>query len=426
MSRSVVYAGLAAAALLVGSQKAYAQADDANSAQSSTATTSAPDVSVTSSTTSPVAFNPSADAANAKKPFTISAEIREEYDDNIYTAHNDKISSYNTIFTPSFLFDYPMATSDFSARYTFGATYYTDRPGSKFDFTHEFVAHFTHSFSDRFNLDLREKFGYYTEPDVTDGYGTIFRDGSYIDNLSTAQLTAQWTPIFSTTSTFTNNLVSYDAASIAAEQNNMENTGAEDFNFAVQPTVTAVIGGIVDDISYDHINRGYRTYTGSAGILWAALPTLDLGFHGGGSYTETTGAGTQVTPYGNVTANWRFGAKSTLVFDYTHSVVPTDIVYASGQVADRVTTTLNYNATPNITTHLTGAFTHGEYTQNLLAPGSLSSFNEDVLGVDVGGTYHFDNMFDLNLGYIYTDVSSQIDFRDYTRNQVYVGVRGTY
>ena len=95
-------------------------------------------------------------------------------------------------------------------------------------------------------------------------------------------------------------------------------------------------------------------------------------------------------------------------------------------MADRLSTTLRYDITPDLTAHLTGVFTHGEYTQSLLTPGTISSFSEDDLGLDMGLAYHVNRHLDLEAGYIFSDVSSQLGFRDYTRNQIYLGVRGTY
>jgi hypothetical protein len=62
------------------------------------------------------------------KFYTITAELRETYDDNVYTSSNDKVSSFETDVTPSILFNIPMENSQFAARLTVGGTYYENEP----------------------------------------------------------------------------------------------------------------------------------------------------------------------------------------------------------------------------------------------------------------------------------------------------------
>jgi hypothetical protein len=127
-----------------------------------------------------------------------------------------------------------------------------------------------------------------------------------------------------------------------------------------------------------------------------------------------------------VSLNWQLGARSSLVFSYVHSVVPTDVYVAQGQIADRFDTTFKYDITPHLTAHLEGIYTYGQYTTELLNAGTVPAFDENDLAIDSGLVYHVNSNFDVETGYLFTDVSSGLGFRDYTRNQVYIGVRGTY
>ena len=61
------------------------------------------------------------DTANATKFYTITASLREEYDDNIFTAKDNKVASAVTEFSPSILVNFPEHDNTFSGRYTFGS-----------------------------------------------------------------------------------------------------------------------------------------------------------------------------------------------------------------------------------------------------------------------------------------------------------------
>jgi len=133
-----------------------------------------------------------------------------------------------------------------------------------------------------------------------------------------------------------------------------------------------------------------------------------------------------VSPYGSMAVNWRMGALSTLDFNYAHNVVPTDVLNATGQEADRLTLRFSYDITPSITVHLQGILTHAEYTQSLIQANTLPDFSENDYGLDTGVSYHFNSHFDFEGGYLFSAISSQDNSRDYSRNQVYLGIRGTY
>lgn len=368
----------------------------------------------------------SGDANESKRFYTITASLREIYDTNIYTSNTNPVGSFETQISPSILFDFPMENSDFSARETFSALYYSNRPANPWDFTNEVVAQFQHSFSDRFSLNLAEQFRYYTEPSLFENTGTLYQSGAYISNTFNGSFNAQWTPLVSTLVTYANTIVDYQNAATAVGQNSVENTGSGTIGFAILPKITLDFGGIVDDIAYDQVSRGYTSLTGITGINWQALPSLALSGSVGGSVTDTEQASTSTTPYGALTLNWQLGARSSLSFNYAHEVVPTDVTQADGQVADRFGTLFRYDIIPDLSVHLEGTFTHGNYTSALISPNTVPGFTENDFAIDVGLTYHINSHFDVNLGNIYSGVSSGESYRDYNRDQIYLGVRGIY
>lgn len=364
------------------------------------------------------------DTANSTKFYTITASLREEYDDNIYTSRYNKKGSFVTEFSPSILVNFNSDNSTFSARYTFGLDYYVSRSGEPIDQTHELLLRYTHQFSDRFSLDVRDQFGYYTNPDLLNGVGTQFRNGGYFINTATADFEAQWTPIFGTSTNYSNVAILYQESDIGNLQNYDENTLTHDFRFAIYPKFTLTVGGIYDNIDYFNYDRGYANYTGDAGLDWQALPNLSAGFRVGGTITVPDGGSEYTSPYASATVEWRLGKRSDLNFSYLHNVVPSDVVQSYGQQADRFTLRFNYDITSHLTAHVAGTYTHSEYTSDLLQSGT--SFTEEDLGVDTGLAYHLTDNFSFEAGYLLSDISSQEDYRDYTRNQVYLGVRGTY
>ena len=375
---------------------------------------------------------------NLKRYFTVTADVREEYDDNIYTTSQNQVSSLKEEVTPSILFSYPMTDSTFDARYTVGFTYYNHSAGqNQIDQDHDVVLRYNHSFSDRFNLDLRDDGGYHEDPALLQSIGTVNREGGYYDNIFTAEFTAQWTPLFGTVTSYSNDFIQYENGDVGEQQDSDENTISNDFRFAFWPTVTFSAGLIYDNIDYQHVIRGYSNYTVNAGLDWQALPSVSLGFRLGGSLTELNQGGTTTSPFASANANWQLGERSRLIFSYQHSIQPTDVVGAQASESDRFTANFLYNFTQDITTHLEATVSHNEFDSQLTQDGNNggagfgnnglpSNYDENVSAFDTGVTYHYNQYLDFELGYIFSIVDSPVQNRDYTRNQIYVGVRGTY
>jgi hypothetical protein len=366
------------------------------------------------------------DASQNRKFYTISCALREIYDNNINTAQTGRQSSFETDISPSILFDFPRENTDLSFRETFDALYYSNRAGNPMDFSNEVVGQIQHSFSERFSINAAEQFRYYTQPSLFENVGTLYYSGAYISNTFNGSFNAQWTPLISTVLSYSNTYIDYMSQATAAGQNSVENIGSGTIGFAIYPKINLTFGGIVDDISYDQIDRGYTSLTATTGVNWQALPSLSVNASVGGSTTDTNLDTSQVTPYGSLSISWQLGARSSFSFNYSHSIVPTDVTQSMGQVADRFGSLFRYDIIPDLTFHLQGTFTHGVYTPALISPNTISGFSENDFAFDIGLSYHINSHFDVNIGDIYSGVSSGLGFRDYTRNQVYLGVRGTY
>ena len=372
-----------------------------------------------------------------RKFYTITADLRETYDDNANTTTNgNKTSALETTLSPSVLVDFPIGDSDFTARYTFNLTYYSaggngnSSNDPSVQYTHEFDAQYAHTFSERFSLSLGDDFRYYTEPNIFQSTGTNYNNGPYASNIFNGSFSSQWTPLVGSTTTYSNTVVNYENSAIAQTQNSDENTGSQSVSFAILPKISVSVGGIFDQIDYSQNDRGYTSYTGFGGAQWQALPTLSVSGRLGASYTEQaqTQQSAQLSPYGDLSINWTLGARSSLAFDYSHEVTPTDQPNENAQNSDRFSSSFTYAITPRLSSHLDGTFTIADTSQDLAVSGApnSSAHTEYDYGLDTGLTFQYNNYLNFEGGVTVTGVSSDITGDAYNRDQVYLGVRGTY
>jgi hypothetical protein len=385
--------------------------------------------------------------ATSRKWYTITVSLRESYDDNPNTTAQNTQTAYETSLTPSLLVDFPMVDGGFTGAFSGNATYYdyvksspsTVNGGgaaypSSLQYNGEANGQFSHQFSDRFQLSLSDDLKYYTDPDFFQSVGTYYQNGPYINNLFGGTFTAQWTPLIGTSTSYNNTVVHYFENLVGQSQDSEQNTFTQGLSFAILPKISLNFGGTYDDIEYNAGTRGYTSYTGYTGLTWVALPSLTLSGSLGGTYTETSQATTnegtnptsQVSPYANVSLGWTLGAKSSLSFSYSHAITPAQDGISDGQESDRASVSFNYQVSPDISTHLTGIYTLASVTPALASDATQLPYSDTSFGIDTGISYTINGYLSADFNYTVTDVSSQIQAFNYTRNQVSFGIRGTY
>ncbi len=387
--------------------------------------------------TTPAGVDVAQSHAEAQRPFTVSATVREQYDDNIYTTNTNKVDQFESIIEPSFLFNYPMGEDLFSARYTFGATYYPDRAGSSFDLSHEFVARYNHSFSDRFDLEVRDRVSDSDQPEISSGAVVNRVAGSYVNNTFTLQGTAQWAPKLSTVTTFTNDYFTYSDPTQSQLNDRDVNTLQHDFRFLLTPTLTLVAGGTYTNVGYSDditpagltntVSRDWESETIYAGLDYNFTPQLTAGFRAGGVVTQyDASSGSELDPYAEVFANWQVGARSSLNFDYTHTVAQTDVDSYSSTLSDNFSLTARYQFTPRFSGQLQGDYNLAQNQADSSIIAGQGDFQENTFGISFGLGYDLTRYLNLNMGYDYSEVDSDDSGRSYTRNQVSLGLTATY
>ncbi|MCS7063801.1 MAG: outer membrane beta-barrel protein [Methylacidiphilales bacterium] len=372
----------------------------------------------------------SAPADPQKRPFTVTALIRGEYDDNINTSNSNEQSSWKLIGEPSIIYNKKDDNTSYAARYTLSAAYYFDRPGNKdVDLSHEIYGRIKHQFSDRVGIDVRDRLRITQEPAILDAPGSVFirTNNDYIFNAFDADLMIQWTPKFGTISGYGNDVWDYEDKGISRFEDRMVHKGKHEFRFLVVPTTTLVVGGLIGYHDYWNVRRDFVNYTGMAGVDHDLTRQATIGLRAGITHTDFIDGGSYNSPYGQVLLNIETGANSSINASYSHTIASTSLNTYYAREADTFTLGGRYQWTPKFSTRVQGMATFGEHKrQFVLGLPTITKIRENIYGVDVGMNYEVNKNLELEAGYIYTTVDSNIQFNEYDRNRVYFGVRGTY
>lgn len=371
----------------------------------------------------------SAGQTGTSKPYTISVGLREEYDDNINTTASNEEGSFKTIISPDIVFKYPMENTLFSFSYVFDATYYMDREGDDpWDFGHHFSGRVNHKFTERFEIDARDRFNYSVEPGLGNGAAVSRRLGDGYTNDFNLDATYAWTERFSTVTGYNNTITFYDDPVISATNEYIKHGVTQDFRLNVLPTTTAVASYAFNTFDYETSPRDYDNHIFTVGADHYLLREWLLTGRVGAQYlmNDNPTLKDNLGPYANLKTVWNFLPRSSLTAGYSYSTEVTDAAAFGNQQAHTFDLGLSHGWTQRFTTSLGLQYRHSTFEQNQALVAVTSDFFEDTLSGQVKASYAWTNWLSTEIGYIHTTVNSDVFGREYYRNQVFIGVRGTY
>jgi hypothetical protein len=164
------------------------------------------------------------------------------------------------------------------------------------------------------------------------------------------------------------------------------------------------------------------------------MPDLNGSIRVGGEiidYYNVSPSLTKASPYADANLTWQYTPQSTAQLGVKVVRNTTDVVGYTTPALDTQTSVVYGSVNHNITDHFSitamgqtqwSIFNGGDGAGVGSIDGKLEDFY--VFGVNVA--YHFNPWLLTEAGYDYSKLNSEIAFRSYTRNQVYVGFRGTY
>jgi Putative beta-barrel porin 2 len=364
----------------------------------------------------------------AGKPYTISVGLREEYDDNVNTTSSNEEGSFKTVISPELVFRYPLENSLFSFSYLFNATYFNDRQGDSWDLGHQFSARVNHKFTDRFEMDFRDSFNYSVEPGLGNGVETTRRLGDGYTNDLNLNGTYAWTERFSTVTGYNNTVTFYEDPVVSSTNEYIKHGVTQDFRLSVLPTTTAVAAYGYNTFDYESSPRGYDTHIFTVGADHYLLREWLLSGRVGAEYllNDNPVLKDNLGPYANIKTAWNFLPNSSLKAGYTFSTEVTDAAAFGNQEAHNFDLGISHAWTQRFSTSLGLQYKYATFEQNQSLVPVNDSFVEETFSGQVKAAYAWTNWFSTEVGYIHTNVSSDVFGREYYRNQFFIGIRGTY
>lgn len=403
-----------------------------------------------------------AEEPGSGKAWSVSAKLRGFYDSNYATAPSDPSpgypqaqSSWGINFAPSVTYALLRDLTTINASYDFDMRWYEARADNQIDYTHRGTVGLSHSFSERYKVDVYDSIVYGSEPSVIEPNGqqaTFVRsDDSAWRNYGGASFTAGLTEKFSTRVGYVNSKYDYIAAGTASQSallDRMEQLATVDLRWQFHPTLVGLLGyqyGMIDYSSTDKLffmpgplqslapdgsYRNQQSNYGFAGVDYTASPQLSLQLRGGVNAATYPNADTDdiLAPYVDLAFAYEYLKGCKVSFGVKNDLRPTDVATPSlsnGVTVSQEATTLYAMISHRITEKLVGSL-RGSWQNGVYQGGAYDGQSDDYYNVDVNLSYEFNRYLSAETGYAYDNLNSDIPNRPYDRNRFYFGVKATY
>jgi Putative beta-barrel porin 2 len=427
------------------------------------AETNAPSAAVTNapSAETSVQGGPSGVGVFSRTPVKIFASISGGYDDNVNTVQNQKQGSAFT--SGDLILDYTFGDPRLQLVLNAGAggTYYYERLNSpaptatsspapktqEYDIDLKGALGITYKASPRLTLGSTILVEYLTEPDFSNPSGRNSRNGNYLYTTDKIFGSYLWTNRFSTKTSYELDAFNYDNSAVAIYSNSVSNTFGNEFRFQLVPTTLLVAEYRYEVISYEHegeviipavflgpfklapavrLQADSTTHFALGGIDHMFNPRLSLSLRGGAEFRSYADGGDRSSPYFEGSLTYAAGRRVTVSWNNRYGIEEPATLGAQGRTTFRTGLHGKFDLTSRINSTFDVYYTRDDYHSLNLPTAPVAPFTEDSIDAGVGLRYAITSLVGVQAGYHYTDITSDLIAREYSRNRVYAGVSVTF
>jgi hypothetical protein len=281
-----------------------------------------------------------------------------------------------------------------------------------------------HNSSTRLSFYANVYAAYETEPDFKSDVGPENVRAQHFNTIDIFAVTYYWLPRLSTVTSYTFQLVKYDNASLAAEQDRMDNTFGETVRFSLTSRTNLFFDYRYQITDYDTAPIDSTTHYLLGGIDHHLTEHLIVHARGGPSLRSLKDDGDSTSPYFEGSLEY---IRSNHSLSWTTSYgfeAPTE-ANASVRKTFRTGLVLTYNLTSRLSSTTTVYFHHDE-NQGSASSGTGSAGSQDSLDLSLGLNYTINKRLALHANYSYTSQSSLGGTPGYSRNSYSAGLTYTY
>lgn len=360
-----------------------------------------------------------------KKPYILSAAVREGYDDNLFTTETNRDSSFYTNLAGGVEYKLENSRLQLSAALNGGVTYYYTRPGNKFDYTGALNLQGSYKVSQRLTLNFSTNTAYLSQPDL-EVAGTSARDnGDYMFSSTTIAGAYQWSEKFSTDTKYNFTPFVYVDDKLNESQGRIEQTLGQSFRWLLLPKTTGIVEYRANPVTYysaplDNFGQFFLL-----GIDQVFSPKFKITSRGGAElrfYNSDNENPNYIGPFAELNGMYEYQKYSSIGLNLRYGTEASGLNGA----ATRNTFRIGVNAVQGITPKLSfnvGLNYQNNFYNEFDKQNPDTDFYENIIEFSVGANFKINKNFILQGGYTRTvDAAPASQQLSYTRNVTFVGL----
>ncbi|MBP7948550.1 MAG: outer membrane beta-barrel protein [Verrucomicrobiales bacterium] len=372
-----------------------------------------------------LSIRPDRDEFEKRMPFTITLDAGGGYDSNVNLTHeNEHGSAYASAGVG---LQYQKTNRRTSWGFNLGYTgfYYFDAPDGVDDYMQSarLGANFSHRVNERLAIYDSFYLAYEFEPNYAIGAGTTRRTDQYLYGYNDLSVSYAWSRKFSTVTGYTITGTDYQEERYEGESY-LSHIFHNEFRYILNPTTTAALSYRFAYTTYDNGFADYMSHYILTGLDHKFSPRSSGSFRVGAEIRDRDNGGTDAAPYFEGSYSYLASKDTTLTwygrFGFEDSGV--------GSFTDRYSFRTGVSATQRFTSRLAGQaglhYIHDEFDDSVTA--GTNGFADDIFAFSIGLNYSLFRNISLNTSYSFSINTSEEEYREYNRHNVYLGLRATF
>ena len=360
-------------------------------------------------------------------PVKILASLSAGYDDNVNTNIGPKQGSSFT--SGNLILDYTFGNPRLQLILNAGAggVYYIDHvTGQDYDIDLKGAFSINYKASPRLTLGSTLLLEYLTEPSFDNPGGLNSRNGNYFYTTDNFFVAYEWSRRFSTKTSYTLEAYDYESNSVATLSNRTSHTFGNEFRLQMVPTTLLVAEGRYNTVSYQSSSLDSTTYFALGGIDHTFNPRFTGSLRGGAQFRSYDADGDRTSPYFEGTLAYAVGRRTSVSWNTRYGIEEPEVPGAQSRTTFRTGLHTKFDLTSHISSTLDAYYVHDEYHSLATAVLPVVPFSEDSFDIGVALRYAITPLIAIQAAYHYTDVTSDVAFREYSRNRISGGLSFTF
>ncbi len=364
-------------------------------------------------------------AQESAQNFQLKNRIRVGWDDNVYETSTDKTDSFKLIEEVEFVVNLDLEQTFVGLRYRPSFVWWENREPDDTDLHHEGDLVFSHNFSPRLSLSVKDALRIAELPELVDRGAIVREQDDYIYNLVDGVLGYKISDPTRVEFGGRYTLLRYDDSEVAK---------TDDYDiYAVGLTLrqqlkreTALSGEVrVEQSNYSGPDRGSDTFYLGGGVEQIFSPNLVGNLRAGWQQRAFSddNLADETSPYGDLSITYLPTPKTRLTGGFGYSLFESDIYPYASQ--DRLLSylSLGHDLTARIQLYFSGSYQHSVYhSDEAIEVPEGSDGSEDVMQISARASYMLNRNNYLEAQVSYMDFATDLR-EEFDRTRMELGWR---